>query len=418
MRSDKHIPGLRDARVWWIFLLALVLRLAFVAHHSAIGWQLDYDPGMYLALARNMVHGVYSMFHPLDIPDTVKMPGYPALIWLFGARIPLLLSFQALVSACKVPLLHALAMRCGVRKPLALGVAAWIAVDPMDVMLAGQVLTEAVFSTLLLAAVLLLLAPSGWARILAAALLFAGAAWMRPNGALLMLIAVAAALPLLRMPRRHAAICLAAAGLLLLPWALRNQRAVGRFVLGDGAVVAAAYFQVPHVLQAAGDPRGKDHVESLMQRSAGVDWEDRQTAHAFHDALRAEVAATFADHPFTWVMVHARKAAHILIAPGRGHAGLFFGDGPLYHLVVLLVSVQVLCILLALLIIVWRIRRVPRRIVWLLLIAAYLVWSGALAMTDARFRAPAVPLLLVAVVWAAQGLAHREVDGGPAAAFR
>jgi hypothetical protein len=409
-----HVPWwtkcFPDARLSGLFLLALLLRAAFVVYHAATGWQLDYDPGMYLALARSMDHGAYSMFHPLDIPDTVKMPGYPALIWALRHDLVVLLGIQALLSAIKVPLLFALALRSGVRKPWALGVAAWIAIDPMDAMLAGQVLTEALFGTLLLAAVLLLPARTGRGTLLAASLLFAAAAWVRPNGALLVLIAVPAAVPLLRMPWPRAALCLLAAGLLLLPWAMRNQRETGRFMLGDAALVAAAYFQVPHVLLAAGDPRGPTFVQDLMQRSEGVDWQDRQAVRVFHDSLREEVAATFASHPFTWVMVHAQKAANILLAPARGHTRLFFGNGPLYHLVVLLVSVQVLCILLALLVIVWRIRRVPRRIVWLLLIAAYLVWSGALAMTDARFRAPAVPFLLVAVAWVAQGAFHRERD--------
>lgn len=408
MRSEQPIPGLSDPRAWWLFLLALVLRLAFVAYHGATGWQLDYDPGMYLALARSMDHGAYSMFHPMDIPDTVKMPGYPALIWALRHDLVALLGIQALLSAIKVPLLFALALHCGVRTPFALGIAAWMAIDPMDVMLAGQVLTEAVFTTLLLAALLLLLVRSGWRMLLSATLLFAAAAWMRPNGALLMLIAVSAAVPLLRMPWPRAAFCLLVAGLLLLPWAIRNQRGTGRFMLGDAALVAAAYFQVPHVLKAAGDPRGPDFVHDLMQRSESVDWQDRQAVRDFHDTLRAEVAATFAAHPFTWVLVHARKAANILVAPGRGHTHLFFGSGPLYHLVVMMVSVQVLCVVLALLFIAWRIRRLPRRLLWLLIIAAYLIWSGALAMTDARFRAPALPYLLVAVAWAAQGALHRE----------
>ncbi|MCU0320479.1 MAG: hypothetical protein MUE88_10455 [Flavobacteriales bacterium] len=94
----------------WLLLLAVVLRAAFVMHHAHLGWQLQYDAGYYLTLAAHLEQGVYSLFHPLDIPDTTRMPGYPWLIHLLGCSVPAVLAVQVVLSAIKVLLVAQLAL--------------------------------------------------------------------------------------------------------------------------------------------------------------------------------------------------------------------------------------------------------------------------------------------------------------------
>ena len=69
MRRNRHTVILIG-----LTALALLLRMSMVVYHQSLGWELRYDPTMYLTLAENMRHGVYSMFHPTDIPDTIKRP--------------------------------------------------------------------------------------------------------------------------------------------------------------------------------------------------------------------------------------------------------------------------------------------------------------------------------------------------------
>lgn len=403
MRSDITHRAIKDLHLWVLFVLGLLLRLAFVGFHAELGWHLRYDPAMYLALAESIGHGAYSMFHPLDIPDSIKMPGYPALIHLLGERIGLLLVIQAILSAAKVPLVFLLARGVGLRRPIALAAACLMAVEPMDILLAGQVLTESLFGTLLLAAMALLLSSKSWNTTLLAALLFASAAWVRPNGLwLVLLVGIGSYLFLQRSLAKSVAF--AALGMaLILPWAWRNQQSLGRFYMGDSAAVAAAYYQVPDVLREADDPRASTYMKVLQNKASSMDWEDRADFHGFFDGLRSATRETLLTYPITWLQVQVWKTVRIFLAPGRGHIRLFFGDQPLAKNILILYSAafSLLLALSAALCLV-QLRHVPPWLWLLLLCIAYLLFSGALTTTDARFKSPAMPLLLVACAWVFQ----------------
>ncbi len=403
MRSSTSPRPFKDPRLWVLFVLALLLRLAFVGYHANLGWHLQYDPAMYLALAESMGHGVYSMFYPLDIPDTIKMPGYPALIHMLGGRVGLLLVLQAILSAAKVPLVFLLARSVGLRMSLALTAATLMAIEPMDILLAGQVLTESLFSTLLLAGMVLLLRSEGWKTVLLAAVIFASAAWVRPNGpGLLLLVGVGSYLILRRSLARSVAFT--ALGIaLLLPWAWRNQQTLGRFYLGDSAAVAAAFYQVPDVLRAARDPRAETYTKALQNKAASMDWEERASFHGFFDGLRSATQETLTSYPIIWLRVQASKTVRIFIAPGRGHFTLFFGDHPVTSNILLIYSGAFsLLLTLSVIFCLAQLRHVPPWLWLFLLCTDYLLFSGALTTADARFKSPAIPLMLVAAAWVAQ----------------
>jgi hypothetical protein len=395
-------------RVGGLFALAVLLRSAFVVYHAQLGWQLQYDPSMYLTLAENMRHGVYSMFHPLDIPDTIKMPGYPALLWLLGGNVAAVLAVQVVISAIKVPLVFLLARNVGLREPFALIAAALIAVEPVDILLSGQVLTESLFTTLVLAGALLILHGTQWRPLLLAALLFAAASWIRPNGIWLVLLASIASYFCVHRSVSRSLVFALVGFILLLPWALRNQAALGRFYLGDSAVVAAAYYQVPDVLRAANDPRAGTYSKVLHDRASSMDWEDRKSFHAFFDGLRSATRSTLVEYPVTWVRVHLGKAVRIYVAPGRGHIRTFFGNIAGMQYALLTISAA-LSLLLAFALGVWLIHigQLPSWLWMLLLFSGYLIVSGALTTSDARFKNPAMPMLLVGMAWAVERIQDR-----------
>lgn len=398
-----RLSRLLEGPVWILFAWAWMLRVAFVAYHGALGWHLDHDPGMYMTLAENLRHGVYSMFHPLDIPDTIKMPGYPVLLYLHGGDVLLVLMLQALVSAIKVPMVYRLAQQVGLQRPHALAAAALMAVEPMDILLSGQVLTESVFTALLLAGTLFLLQGTRWRPLLIAAFLFAAASWVRPNGVWLIILASVAGYFCVHR-RGSKGVAFATLGLLLLsPWAFRNRDALGRFYLGDSAAVAAGYFQVPDVLRAANDPRAETYPKALHDRAANTNWEDRKSFHAFFDGLRNATRSTLLEYPVTWSRVHLSKAARIYLAPGRGHIRTFFGKHARVQYALLGFSAA-FSILLGFALVLWllHIMQLPPWLWMLLLLSGYLFISGALTTSDARFKNPAMPLLLVGVAWAVE----------------
>ncbi|MDX9751548.1 MAG: hypothetical protein RBT71_10750 [Flavobacteriales bacterium] len=403
----------RAGPVPWALLgltaLALILRTALVLHHQDMGWQLRDDAAMYHVLAGNLRHGVFSMFHPQDIPDTIKRPGYPWLVHLTGNSVLLTLLLQSLLSALKVPLVHILGRTLGLRTPFALAAAALMAIEPMDILLSAQLLTEAVFGTLVLAGTVMLVRGGRWPAWAGAALLFGAAAWVRPNGLALALVAGAAAAIWLRHGMARSAVFIGLVLLAVLPWALRNHRVMGRFHMGESAVVAAGYYQVPQVLRAAGDDRGHRWRQVWNGRASAMDWTDRTAYHAFFDDLRAEVRATLRAHPLTWARVHAEKAARIAVAPGRGHIALFFRRNGIAANALIAVSLGFsLLVLFGTGGAVFHWRTVPRGVWLLLLMSAALIAMGAITTADARFKNPAMGLLVVAACWAMQRWGERR----------
>lgn len=409
--------GLMPGPVVVLFATALILRLGFVAWHAHLGWQLKYDPGYYLALADNLRHGAYSLFHPRDIPDTTHLPGYPFLLFLLRGDVLSVLLLQALASALKVPLVQAIGLRIGLSKRWAWAAAGLMAVEPLDILFAGQVLTEALFTTAILLAVWALLARPGWINALICAMGLAACAWLRPNGALLI-----AWIPLVGrlvlQQRWHRSLAIASlAALLVLPWAVRHHRVSGRWALGDGGVVAVAYFHVPDVLGQEGEA-ATAYRSGLKQQAAATDWEDRAAAAGFHARLRSTVRQVLVEHPFAWARQQLMKSARILLAPGRGHVSVFFPAQGLARTVVLAVSIAFsLAIIAALVVCALAWRSIPRALVALLLIAAVLLLTGSLSVPEARFKVPAMPYLLLAVAWSGQW-AMRRIQRATAAAGR
>jgi hypothetical protein len=404
MRRNRHTVILIG-----LTALALLLRMSMVVYHQSLGWELRYDPTMYLTLAENMRHGVYSMFHPTDIPDTIKRPGYPFLIHLLGDSVLLTLLFQSMLSALKVPLVFLLGRSVGLAPRFALLAAGLMVIEPVDVLLSAQLLTEALFGFLLLAGTVLLFRGKQWYAWVAAAVLFAAAAWVRPNGAALAVITGVGACSLLKKDVARSTMFIALVLLSLLPWALHNQRVLGRFYLGDSGVVAAGYYQVPDVLRAVGDERAPRWHPALNDRAASMNWEDDAAYHAFFDDLRAEVLATFLAHPITWVRVQAVKAARITVALGRGHIALFFPKGSVVARLLMAISFGFSALLVfAIVVPVLCWRQVPHAVWLLLLMAISLIAMGALTTSDARFKNPGMAALIVVAAWGLKLLVGRK----------
>lgn len=344
------------------------------------------------------------------------MPGYPFLIHLFTDIRPILL-LQVLLSSLKVPLMDSIGARIGLEGrwqfiPLIL-----IAVEPMDVMLAGSLLTESLFSFLLILAVHILMCRSGVGSMIGCGIVMAAACYLRPNGMTIALVLLAFILFRGMQYRLQAALFFSATIILLIPWMYRNLQVSDRPYLSDSGVVVAGHFHVPEVLQVAGDATASSYREHLHQLAASTDWTDRRSMRSYFDRIQDEVSSTFMEHPITWLQVMIEKAGKILLAPGRGHVQQHFPD-PLSGRTILVVSIMISVIMvIGLGSFIFNMRR-ARWVHWLLIaMTGIVIISGSISAADARFKDPAMPFLLLIACWSFAQIGRRFFTPGSARAL-
>jgi 4-amino-4-deoxy-L-arabinose transferase-like glycosyltransferase len=146
-----------------VCFLGLGLRLGHI-HYSVVPEPYIADAGEYTTAAANLLdHGVYSTDKKNDppIPDSFRSPGYPLFLALVRAVVgaerfyDVVRYLQAILSTLVIPLIFILALRF-LPSGWALGVAALTATSPHLIVVPGYLLTETLFSFLLVLALTLL----------------------------------------------------------------------------------------------------------------------------------------------------------------------------------------------------------------------------------------------------------------------
>lgn len=224
---------------WAILILASVLRLGWIGYYYAQhGAELPYDDEvLHWSLATNLVQ--HGSLVTDDGRYAARMPVYPLLLATcapFGdtAGIVLARVVQALLGTLTVLVALRWAQAAGgVRAGVVAGLL--VACDPFQVFFANLLLTETLFTLLLLLAAaatwrLITVSVLDWRALLTLALTGALAILTRPSVALLIpVLWLLVFWNLAVAPRRAAAIliCPGVLLLLLLPWGLRNQAVLG-----------------------------------------------------------------------------------------------------------------------------------------------------------------------------------------------
>lgn len=232
----SHLWGLGPA-----LGLGLVLRLLVLVFHPQ---PVAHDALTYDALGWNLAAGHGYVLEPGGAPTAVRGPVYPlflaGLYSLFGHRYEAVYAAQVLVDLASLALTYALAWQVyrhrGVASLAALGYALYL---PFALQV-GQVMTETLFTMLLVLGVWAFAAALGqgreegaWGLQAAAGAALGLAALTRPAGMLVPLALAVALLWLLRPWRRalvQGAVLLAAFAVVLLPWTWRNWHLFGSFV--------------------------------------------------------------------------------------------------------------------------------------------------------------------------------------------
>ena len=384
-----------------ILVLALVLRLGAVAGTwDAQPWgdPLDYHAhGIALSTA-----GTYPAtgFAAPGGATALRPPAYPYLLGglyeLAGVKVNAARLVGVALGVVSVWLVFLIALRLFSRRA-ALVAAAIAAVFPPLVWLSASLLSENLFVPLVLAAALALVHARerpGVAVVAAAGALLGLAALTRSNGALLLVAALVAVVPL-RRPALVVAL-VAAFVVTLVPWTLRNASAVDAFR--------------PLGTQAGYTLAGQWNEEAARDDDFRAAWRVPQTVPDLADLFRrpgtteAEVEAELrkraldfaADHPGHVVTATGLNALRIFeLGPGHGFvSGIAYREMGIAKPWRPVVQVSVWLLVLAAAVGLWRARgRIGPP--WLWLFPVLLLVAVVPLLGSPRYRAPVDPFLIL-----------------------
>lgn len=383
--------------------LALAVRLLVLNLHPQ---PVAHDALTYDALGWNLAAGHGYVLEPGGPPTALRGPVYPlflaGLYALFGHRYGPVYAAQVLVDLGSLALTYALAWRLYHHQGVAfLGALAYALYLPFALQ-AGQVMTETLFTALLLLGVgAFFVAVDGaqrgrawalWAVVAGAALGLA--ALTRPAG-LLVPLALAMALAWLLRPwgrvLQQGAVFLAAFALVLLPWTWRNWGLFGTFVptstlggvnlyLGNFSLDREEYLGA----QTAEETRRMLILVRALEMERAPWMNEAQLDRAFQERALALIRA----HPLRYLHLSANRFLRLWFNLG-------YGEEPPSAASLTLAGTHALFLILAARGL-WREQPGPARKAWALVavLAAFTLFHLAI-LAYVRFVFPVVPILLV-----------------------
>lgn len=405
-----------------VALAATVLRLgfSFAFHQNAYDWgsvrgqalasEKDYlrtgimeltDSQQYLRLGRSILAcGAYGWDGG---QSTFRPPGYPLLIALCGASVPVLLVVQALFGGLTAFLAGLLALRWFGRSP-GIAAAALCAIDVPSLFYSGLVMSEVLFAALVLAALAaFMLRRCAWSGL---ALGFA--ALVRPVGLVLFLPFVVALLWQREWKRAAAFILLFA--LLPAAWVARNAVLFHRPAFTSNGAFNLLYADAA-ALKAEREGIPRDSARTLLAAQYGAPYQGSnplelagQLEHAAFGIISRQPVryAALVARGIGWTMLGTKSdelVAQLSTGSTTGAAASIGtrlrGRGGAERLIVLgLSAIEIMMTLGALVLaLLGLLRRTVRRHILLpLAVAACLVLAVG-PFTDGRFRVPVMPLI-------------------------
>ena len=392
----------RRVRLYMAALLAvaLLIRLGWGLTRPTDAAAIDALPDQreYVAIATNLLHGYGLFFLDPRFDENVyayRTPGYPAFLAAVGADVRLARAAQALVDTSTVLAAYLLARRWLGRVSSAVA-ATLVALNPFLVYFSGLILTETLFTAMLAWGMVMLVPPPhvpprrGHPLVwLAGVCLLGLSVLVRPGAVgIPVVLAILSAFvnrrdsePYHRWRLPVGATSLLLTVLILLPWAYRNHRVVGRWVwtTTNGGITAYDGFNPD-----ADGSSDQSFVKSMPQLAS-------MGEVGRSDYLAAKARQYARENPARVVELVARKVARTW-SPVPLSAE--FGSRPIYVVAALLFAgpFYVLVILGVLR------STLPRSAkVFLLAPAIYLTVAHAVSVGSLRYRIPAeVPMAVVA----------------------
>jgi hypothetical protein len=405
-----------------ILTVALLLRLA-VCIGGALrpSAYIQNDSHGYLTLANDL--GAYASKsganYLLSLSRTPVYPVYLSVIHdVFGSSLIAPMIVQVVVSVCTVYLTFRLG-RTLFGRVAGLGAAAALALDPVSIAFSAVVLTEALFTFLLVCSLILLWRPNdprSWRRGLVAGLLLGLATLTRPVSIYLSVVLAVAYLVLERKHlRQSVTVALAfmiGFGVLAGGWIVRNEVAGGGVTISTIGSYNLYYYRALGVVeqtQNLSQAQAYEEMSNELKAKLPAHPSPTQTS-----AAEQSMATTIIrQHPVPYAEEVVKGAMRIIAGPGldetadalTGHTT----ELPNVYAVPYLIAFYILVALG--LWSVWRARLLRNGVLPVIVILYLLVVASGLEAYF-RFRTPMMPFLaLFAGVGLATVLGHRS--GGP-----
>lgn len=388
--------------------LAIVLAIAAVAHFTyfALRFGSFYFPDSftYLNPAIAMLHGHGFVSGQPPQAETIRTPGYPLLLMLFGARTVPVIVLQHLICVALAGALYLLVLH-RLRSRFAACIAATLfALDTPTIHIANKLLTETLFTALLFAVFVLVLEERP--RFVAIAILLGVMVLVRPI-AMFLFVVVA-----LRIPRRKFVPFMMLSLALPLGWGMRNFAETGVFTVSSVGNINLLAQRAAGALAIEDD--GDDFRSDLTDEQRGlVEDADAFIERKLHIdnaeelpvAVRAGGYKTYAAHV---IAQHPIAFAQLTI---RGLLVNLFDSDWLALLPVTLLYPTIVELTAGVLpVVTFVLGIIGLAALWhrdrllgaaIFLTAAYFLFISAGAEAEYRFRVPVVPQLAIA---AAAGL--------------
>ena len=269
------------------------------------------DSLTYLVPARNLLRGA-GFVDAVGAPETLRTPGYPLLLALFGGRIAPVIVLQHLMNVAIAVMVYAIAAK-HVSRFAGVVAGLLVAIDTPTLHYADKILSETLFTFVLLIA-FLLLAVGRWPL---AAVLTGVLVLIRPV-AIVYFVVVAAYLLLRRVRLRSVVIYALLAVALPCGWALRNLARTGVFTVSSISGTNLLLFRAGGTLAILDDGADfeadrRDEAEGLLgdaddeiERTLRID-DAEELPHAVRARWYARVALrVIREHPIAFAELTLR----------------------------------------------------------------------------------------------------------------
>ncbi len=366
------------------------------------------DSFTYLAPARSLLHGLGFVDASREI-ETIRTPGYPMLLALFGARTLPVIIFQHLLNAGLAISIYLLVLYRADRLP-ALVASLLFALDVPTIHYSNKLLTETIFTALLYVVFVLALQRP---RPVVIGLLSGALVLIRPI-ALFYFVVLAFYFLLRRVPKRQLLVFVAVALALPGAWALRNRVRTGVFTISSiGDFNLLTY-------RAAGALAIEDEGDF---RKANEDEEQALTDEA-DDAIQAKLHipdATDLPDPvrgryyaqYAWRIIREHPVSFLQLTIRGLLVNLFASDWDAVWDVstmspeVLQLGIGAIPTVIFVLAVIGTIflRRYDRSTALLIVLTvAYFVGISAGGEAESRFRVPVIPQLAIAAAMGVEAI--------------
>ncbi|HEX6287613.1 MAG TPA: glycosyltransferase family 39 protein [Herpetosiphonaceae bacterium] len=324
-------PRLHLGTIASIFVIAILLRLfvfAYIAHEPRKFY--TYDSDGYDRRAMNLLrYGVFaSEKAPPLTPDLDRTPVYPAMlagVFAVAGHTPAAaILLQILLGSVTALLTYGLARELGLSSRVGVLAALIVAVDPLSIMTANHLLTETLFTLLLVGCIWALARywkthALRWLAL--ATVLIALTSLTRPISqflplALLPLFPLAAAHGQRRAAAAAGVVFVVASLALTYTWAVRNYREAGIFTLSTISDTNLLYYRARAVLADA-EGRSQEEAWKALEQRIEQEATARNLSPAETVALqRQEALKIFQRYPGLTVKMLARGVGRLLVDPG------------------------------------------------------------------------------------------------------